>query len=90
MKLGAEAQPETAASRLVWAVGYFVNEDYFVPKMHVTELPNHLHRGQSRIGTGGEVDNARLKRHMKGEEKAGTWKCATILLKTPGNGTDCA
>ena len=29
VKLGSEARPETVASRLVWAVGYFANEDYF-------------------------------------------------------------
>src|SRR5579862_9062574 len=28
VKLGAEARPEVAASRLVWAAGYFTNEDY--------------------------------------------------------------
>jgi hypothetical protein len=28
VKLGAEAKLEVAASRLVWAVGYFANEDY--------------------------------------------------------------
>src|SRR5262249_13225737 len=27
VKLGPEARPETAASRLLWAVGYFTNED---------------------------------------------------------------
>lgn len=27
-KLGSEAQPETAASRLTWAVGFFAIEDY--------------------------------------------------------------
>src|SRR5713101_7817864 len=30
VKLGEEARPETVASRLVWAVGYFTNEDYFL------------------------------------------------------------
>ena len=29
VKLGLEARPETVATRLVWAVGYFANEDYF-------------------------------------------------------------
>src|SRR3954471_6649631 len=28
-KLGEEAQPEVAASRLMWAAGYFVDEDYY-------------------------------------------------------------
>jgi hypothetical protein len=73
IKLGAEARPETAATRLVWAVGYFVNEDYFVPDLHVSGLPAHLHRGGNLIGADGEMKNARLKRHLKGEEKVGDW-----------------
>ena len=28
IKLGTEARPETAATRLVWAVGYSADEDY--------------------------------------------------------------
>src|SRR5438105_8739895 len=30
VKLGEETQSETAASRLLWAAGYFVDEDYYV------------------------------------------------------------
>ncbi|MEW6126081.1 MAG: hypothetical protein AB1757_03375 [Acidobacteriota bacterium] len=30
VKLGAETRPETTATRLVWAVGYHVDQDYFV------------------------------------------------------------
>ena len=47
IKLGAEARPETVASRLVWAVGYHADEDYFLPEDGVTGLPGRLHRGQS-------------------------------------------
>jgi hypothetical protein len=73
VKLGAEAPPEVAASRLVWAAGYFTNEDYFVENLHVEGLP-HLHRGQDLVGPDGTVHNARLKRSDKGEEKLGIWK----------------
>ena len=73
IKLGAEAKPETAATRLVWAVGYSVNEDYFLPSLHVSGLPAHLHRGQRLVGQDGLMENARLKRHLKGEEKVGNW-----------------
>jgi hypothetical protein len=38
VKLGSEARPETVASGLLWAVGYFANEDYFVPVLHVREM----------------------------------------------------
>jgi hypothetical protein len=74
IKLGAEARPETAASRLVWAAGYFTNEDYFLPELNVTGLPAHLHRGQDLIGHRGEMHDARLKRHLKGEEKIESWR----------------
>lgn len=74
VKLGAEAGPETAAARLVWAVGYFANEDYFLAKIHVKQLPASLHRGQNLIGPDGEMKNVRLKRHLKHEDKAGNWK----------------
>src|SRR5258707_506472 len=46
VKMGPEARPETAATRLVWAAGYYVNEDYFVPTLHCDNLPAHLRRGQ--------------------------------------------
>lgn len=72
IKLGAETQPETAASRFVWAVGYHADEDYFVPELQVLGLPKHLHRGQELIEHGGIVRDARLKREQ-GENKVGIW-----------------
>ena len=71
-KLGREARPETAASRLVWAVGYFANEDYFVPALKVENLPK-LRRGEKDVQPDGTVKDVRLKRHSKGEEKVGDW-----------------
>jgi len=73
VKLGAEARPETVATRLVWAVGYSTNEDYFLPVLRVRGLPPHLHRGQNLIGPGGTIRNARLKRYSKDEKKIGQW-----------------
>lgn len=74
VKLGLEARPETVASRLVWAAGYFANEDYFVPELQVDRLPRHLHRGQNFVSSGGIVRNARLKRYLKDEKKIGSWE----------------
>jgi hypothetical protein len=74
VKLGVEAKPETAASRLIWAVGYSTNEDYFVPKLIVDGLPDHLKRGEDMKQADGSFLNVRLKRNQKHEEKAGTWK----------------
>jgi hypothetical protein len=70
VKLGAEAGPETAASRLVWAVGYFTNEDYYVPELRVS-LPS-LSRGEEFI-KGNKIRGVRLKRHNKRERKIGYW-----------------
>jgi hypothetical protein len=74
VKLGAEARPEVAASRLLWAAGYFTMEDYFLEEFPVQGLPGHLHRGQDLVGPGGALHNVRLKRPMKGQEKLGTWQ----------------
>ena len=73
VKLGSEARPETVASRLVWAVGYFTDEDYFVPILHVQEMPAHLHRGPPLIDPAGTSFDTRLKREQKGEKKIGVW-----------------
>jgi hypothetical protein len=72
IKLGAEARPETVATRFVWAVGYHTEEDYFMPEVQVNGMPKHVHRGQDLIEPGGVVRNARLKRQEG--KKAGTWK----------------
>jgi hypothetical protein len=73
VKLGNEAQPETAASRLVWATGYFVNENYLLPVIKVEKMP-HLHRGGNYVSSDGTIRNARLKRRPKNETKLGTWE----------------
>lgn len=72
IKLGAEARPETVATRFVWAVGFHADEDYFLPEVRVTGLPHHVHRGQKLIGPGGVMHNVRLKR-TEGEKKEDTW-----------------
>ena len=35
VKFGAEARPETAASRIIWAAGYHVDQNYFVKEAHI-------------------------------------------------------
>jgi hypothetical protein len=73
VKLGVEARPETAATRLVWAAGYFTDEDYFLPQIHVKGLPK-LHRAM--IGASPEtgiVLNVRLKRESEGLKKVENW-----------------
>jgi hypothetical protein len=74
VKLGEEAGPETAATRFVWAVGYYTNEDYFVKDLQPQQMPAHLHRGQNRVGSDAFVHDVRLKREPKGQEKMGIWR----------------
>jgi hypothetical protein len=74
VKLGAESHPETVASRLVWAAGYYADEEYFLPGFQVENIPSGLHRGEKYVEPNGIVHDARLKRYVKGEEKSGTWK----------------
>ena len=71
-KLGVEAQPEVVASRLLWAVGYFVNENYFLPQLHIDKLPPDLHRAKSLLRNGGEASKVRLQRRS-GEKRTGNW-----------------
>jgi hypothetical protein len=73
VKLGEEAQPETVASRLVWAVGYYVDEDYFLSEAHIGNLPAHLRRGANLVHSGGIIRNLRLERAEKARTKEGSW-----------------
>jgi hypothetical protein len=73
VKLGQEPRAETAATRLLFAAGYFVDEDYYIDALRVEGLPR-LQRGQSFVSQDGIVHGARLERHMKEIKKLGTWE----------------
>src|SRR5579871_6348661 len=47
-KLGQEVKSETAATRLVWAAGYFTDEDYYLPEVHIDNMPK-LKRGSQFV-----------------------------------------
>jgi len=72
VKLGSEAQPETAVSRLLWSVGYFTDEDYYLSEFSVIGLKK-LNRGQHYIHKG-TVTGGRFKRSNKGEKTLDNWK----------------
>jgi hypothetical protein len=76
VKLGPEAKPEIAATRIVWAAGYFANEVYYLEEIQVRNLPARLHRGQSRVQPNGILHGVRLKRHLTTERKLGHWAWA--------------
>jgi hypothetical protein len=71
VKLGTEARPEVVASRLLWAVGYFANEDYLLPSATVANL--NIKRGRDLVH-GDEVTDARFERKPGGEKKIGDWR----------------
>jgi hypothetical protein len=67
VKLGPEVKSETAATRLVWAAGYFADEDYYRPQIRVQGM-KPLSRGQEYVSDGGLVREARLERHGGGKK----------------------
>jgi hypothetical protein len=81
-KLGDEAKSETAATRLVWAAGYFVDEDYYLPELRVEKMAK-LSRGREFVSEDGVVRGVRLERSIKGQKKSGEWS----WFKNPFAGT---
>ena len=69
VKLGSESRPEVVASRLMWAVGYLVNDDYVLPRAEVRGLK--LQRGKHK---GNTVFDARFSRKPGSQEKIGIWR----------------
>jgi hypothetical protein len=81
-KLGQEVKSETAATRLVWAAGYFTDEDYYLPELHVDNMPK-LKRGSEFVSADGTVTGVRMERYLKGQKKDGNWS----WFKNPFTGT---
>jgi hypothetical protein len=71
VKLGEESRPEVVASRLLWAVGYFANDDYVLPEATVRGLKM---RRKSRNLKGDHITYARFARKPGGQEKIGIWE----------------
>src|SRR5258706_2573218 len=67
LTLATEVRPETAATRIVWASGYFADEDYYRPEIRVQGM-KPLSRGQEYVSDGGLVRGARLERHGVGKK----------------------
>lgn len=62
VKFGAEAKPEVAASRIVWAVGYHVDQDYFVKQVYI-----------AGAGKDSDARDVRFKRRNDGYKEVGLW-----------------
>ena len=72
VKLAEEARPEVVASRMLWAVGYFANDDYLLHEAEVQGLK--LKRGKKLVGESGHIVDARFARKPGGQTKIGVWK----------------
>jgi hypothetical protein len=71
VKLGPEAQAETAASRLVWAVGYNAEESYYLERARIDGM-RKLSRGQEYV-FGNSVRGARFEPRRKNVERGKEW-----------------
>ena len=72
VKLGLEPRSETAATRMVWAAGYFADDDYYLDEIKVDDFPG-LHRGERFVSKGPVVHKVRLELKPKSVKSIGTW-----------------
>ena len=71
-KLGKEAQSETAAVRLLWAIGYQTEINYLIPCVHIKGAP----KPRKEVGRceGDGFSNVRFEARPENVERAGEWK----------------
>ena len=69
LKMGAEPQAETAATRLLFAAGYFVDEDYYATEVRVEDLPK-LKRGENYVKDG-TIHSVRLGKENQRPKRFG-------------------
>ena len=75
VKLAEEARPEVVASRLLWAVGYYVNDDYL---LHVATIQGlDVKRGAKLVHNGDQVIDARFSRKPGKDTKIAIWEWKT-------------
>lgn len=61
VKFGPEVKPETSATRIIWAAGYHVDQNYFVNRTHIE-------------GRGGfDIWDVRFERRDDGMKEVGLW-----------------
>jgi hypothetical protein len=71
VKMGPEAQAETVATRLVWAMGYFADEAYHLDRIEVQNLPR-LSRGQE-FQSGNTVRDVRMEPRRADVKRGAIW-----------------
>jgi hypothetical protein len=72
VKLGPEAKSETVSTRLVWAVGYFAEEAYYLPEARIQGM-KRLSRGREYVSGDGLIRGARFEPRRKGVERGPEW-----------------
>lgn len=72
VRLGVEAQAETVATRIVWSVGYLVEDAHFYPRLRINGLPR-LSRGQEFVRGRNSVINGRLEPKPRNFKGKGNW-----------------
>lgn len=76
VKVGPEAQAETVVTRLVWSVGYFADEAYYIERAEIKNLPK-LSRGQEFIENRSVVRGARFEPKRKNISRGENWDWET-------------
>ncbi len=71
VKSGEEARPEVVASRLLWAMGFYANDDYLLQQATVSGVD--VKRG-SKEWKRGDLSNVRFSRKPSGQNKIGIWE----------------
>ena|SRR5438270_3122985 len=71
VKVGNEARPETAAVRLVWAVGYVTDINYLVPCVKIVNAPKPRKKVERCEGDG--FANVRFEARPKGDKRFDNW-----------------
>ena len=72
VKVGKEAQPETASVRLVWAMGYVTEVSYLVPCVHIQGAPAPRYKVERCEGDG--LANARFEARPEGVKRTVEWE----------------
>ncbi|MFL6256968.1 MAG: hypothetical protein ACJ74T_18325 [Pyrinomonadaceae bacterium] len=83
VKLGNEAQPETVATRLVWAAGYQTEVNYLVPCVQITNAPKPPSNKSVKRCEGKGFANVRFEARPDDYKRLDEWSWA----KNPFAGT---
>jgi hypothetical protein len=79
VKLGPEAQPETASGRLIWAVGYNAEEAYYFDRVRIDGL-RQLSRGKQYVD-GNIVLGAKFESRRENIDRGKEWSWSNNPFK---------